>query len=408
MTKRKPTAKKAAKKKVPGKATKKKPAGRPKIPEPTQKLLWGCTAGRCEFRGCHKPLWKAPTTLQQVNISEVAHIIAFSVLGPRGEKTLSPLLAKDLSNLMLLCDACHKLIDERPSDYEVELLRAMKREHEEWIRIVTSGAPDLKSHVLFYGENIGDHGSMLSPKEALAAMLPHRHPSDDHGIAIGLINSSSKDSDPDFWRDRARELQTKYEQLVRPRINTGAVRHISVFARAPQPLLMLLGSLLGDISDIEVYQRRKEPPSWKWEEKPDALAFSISAPSSKKKGDAALVFGLSATVTDDRITSVVGDDVPIWRVSIPTPDNDFVRSRAQTKAFRQTMRPILDQIKAAHGEKAVIHVFPAMPVSLAVDFGRVLNAKSDLPLIIYDENKALGGFVKALEINPRVRPQPIT
>lgn len=399
MTMRKTAAKTPVKKKLRAKAAKKKSAGRPKIPEPTQKLLWGCTAGRCEFRGCHKPLWKAPTTLQQVNISEVAHIIAFSVYGPRGDKTLSPLLAKDLSNLMLLCDACHKLIDERPSDYEVELLRTMKREHEEWIRIVTSGAPDLKSNVVFYGENIGDHGSMFTMKEALAAMLPQRHPSDDHGIAIGLINSSSKDSDPDFWNIRASELKTKFEQLVRPRLNTGAIRHVSVFARAPQPLLMLLGSLLGDISDVEVYQRRKEPPSWKWEDKPDPFTFSVTAPTNQKKGDAALVFALSATVTDERISSVVGNDVPIWRVTIPTPDNDFVRSRAQTEAFRKAMRPLLNQIKAAHGEKATIHVFPAMPVSLAVDFGRVLNSKSDLPLIVYDENKKLGGFVKALSIN---------
>jgi hypothetical protein len=64
------------------------------------------------------------------------------------------------------------------------------------------------------------------------------------------------------------------------------------------------------------------------------------------------------------------------------------------------MRPLLDKIKATHNEKDTIHVFPAMPVSLAVDFGRVLNAKSDLPLVGYDQNMKLGGFVKALAINP--------
>ncbi|HEX5399969.1 MAG TPA: SAVED domain-containing protein [Verrucomicrobiae bacterium] len=72
-------------------------------------------------------------------------------------------------------------------------------------------------------------------------------------------------------------------------------------------------------------------------------------------------------------------------ITIPKPDNDFVRSRAQTEIFRKTIRPLLDEIKAAHGESAKIHVFPAMPVSLAVDFGRILNNKSDLPLVIYDD-----------------------
>ena len=112
-----------------------------------------------------------------------------------------------------------------------------------------------------------------------------------------------------------------------------------------------------------------------------------------------MVFALSATVTDERVISVLGNDIPIWRVTIPKPDNDFVRSRVQTQAFRKLMRSLLDQIKAIHSEQATIHVFPAMPVSLAVDFGRVLNAKSDMPLEVYDQNIKLGGFVKVLSIN---------
>ncbi len=168
---------------------------------------------------------------------------------------------------------------------------------------------------------------------------------------------------------------------------------------------MLLGSELSDIPFAEAYQRRKEPQSWKWEDDPLSFDFTVVPPANPKTGDAVLIFALSANVTDERVTSVLGGDIPIWRVTIPKPDNDFVRSRAQTEAFRKAMRPLLDQIKSAHGEKATIHVFPAMPVSLAVDFGRVLNGKSDLPLVIYDENKKLGGFVKAISINT---PAPIT
>ena len=58
----------------------------------------------------------------------------------------------------------------------------------------------------------------------------------------------------------------------------------------------------------------------------------------------------------------------------------------------------MDQIKVQHGEQGVIHVFPAVPVAIAVDFGRVIMPKADLPLRIYDENKALGGFSHALDL----------
>lgn len=374
----------------------KKPTNRPKIPEATQKLLWGCASGRCEFRGCHKQLWKATTTLQQVNLSDVAHIIAFSVQGPRGNQTLSPQLSKDLSNLMLLCDACHKLIDAREKDYPIKLLREMKREHEAWVEMVTSGAPDLKTHLLFYGENIGSHGSPLNFKDALNALLPTRHPFDDQGIKIGVINSSLKDSDPEFWKVCERDLRQKYHQQLHQPLSTGAIRHLSVFARAPQPLLILLGTLLGEIYDIEVFQRRKDPPSWKWEDSSPSVSYTTAVPTVTKPGDAALVLSLSATVTDQRIIKAIGSDIPIWRVTLAKPDNDFVRSRAHTEAFRTTIRPLLNQIKTAHGDQSTLHVFPVMPVSLAVDFGRVVNLKADMRMTIYDENKALGGFRPAI------------
>ena len=59
----------------------------------------------------------------------------------------------------------------------------------------------------------------------------------------------------------------------------------------------------------------------------------------------------------------------------------------------------MDRMKFRHGEQALIHVFPAMPVALAVDFGRIIMPKADLPLRIYDENKTLGGFVFALDLD---------
>jgi hypothetical protein len=70
----------------------------------------------------------------------------------------------------------------------------------------------------------------------------------------------------------------------------------------------------------------------------------------------------------------------------------------QAKLFRQYVRTLLDRIKAAHGESATLHVFPAMPVALAVEFGRVIMPKADMKVQVYDQNQALGGFVPALTL----------
>ncbi|WP_376786667.1 MULTISPECIES: SAVED domain-containing protein [Sphingobacterium] len=44
----------------------------------------------------------------------------------------------------------------------------------------------------------------------------------------------------------------------------------------------------------------------------------------------------------------------------------------------------------------VLHLFPAMPVALAVEFGRVWMPKADMTVKIYDQNSNLGGFIEAL------------
>ena len=51
-----------------------------------QNMLWGKAAGRCEFNGCNKPLWKSSVTQEQVNIAQKAHIYAFSSDGPRATR----------------------------------------------------------------------------------------------------------------------------------------------------------------------------------------------------------------------------------------------------------------------------------------------------------------------------------
>ena len=82
------------------------------VPYPIQCLLWGRAAGRCEFAGCNLELWRSPVTQEQVNIGEKAHIYSFSEDGPRGNVGVDPGSLNDISNLLLVCEPCHKTIDQ--------------------------------------------------------------------------------------------------------------------------------------------------------------------------------------------------------------------------------------------------------------------------------------------------------
>jgi len=85
-------------------------------------------------------------------------------------------------------------------------------------------------------------------------------------------------------------------------------------------------------------------------------------------------------------------------MTIDHPNNDFMKSRLQLEMFRIEFRKLLSRIKTKHGESAVIHLFPAVPVSIAIEIGRVWMPKADLAIKIYDQNKKLGGFHPVLNL----------
>lgn len=362
-------------------------------------MLWGKAAGRCEFAGCNKPLWKSSVTQEQVNIAQKAHIYSFSDDGPRGNKEILPENLNDLGNLMLVCHECHVKIDMKKDGgrYSVPILQKWKSEHETRIDIVTGISPEKRSHVVLYGANIGDHNSPLTFADTATALFPAHYPASDKPIELGMKNSSFKDRSPAFWSVETENLITTFKQRVGERLASGEVSHLSIFGLAPQPLLILLGSLITDIPKAEIFQLHREPQSWAWPENVRVVDYLVEKPTSAT-GAPALVLALSATITNDRITAVLGNNVAIWKVTIPEPHNDFVKSPRQLSSFRALLRSLLDKIKLCHGQHTVLHIFPAIPVSVAAEFGRIRMPKADMPWTIYDQINDRGGFVKALHI----------
>lgn len=218
-----------------------------KVPEPVKNLLWGKAAGRCQYDGCSKPLWKDDLTLEEYNIAYVGHIVGDSVGGPRGDEELSEELCKDISNLMLLCDEHHRLVDRKQvAAHPPARLVEMKNRHERRMELLTSIHPDKKSHVLLYGSKIGRVDSFLTYREACLGMIPHWYPADDNPVKLSLQNASWNDRDKKFWEIEEPHLVHTFTRDVESRFRDGSVQHVSVFAFAPQPLLIKLGTLLTD------------------------------------------------------------------------------------------------------------------------------------------------------------------
>ena len=78
--------------------------------------------------------------------------------------------------------------------------------------------------------------------------------------------------------------------------------------------------------------------------------------------------------------------------------NDAMKRRSDLRKFRQLVRGVLNDIKASCGERETLNLFPVLPVSAAVEVGRVWMPKADLPLDVYDQNRSGGGFVRTIKI----------
>lgn len=362
-------------------------------------LLWARAAGRCEFRGCNQLLYRSSVTLEAVSIAELAHIYAFSSRGPRGNVGIPPSKLNQIGNLILVCPECHKVIDDPATRhrYTVPLVQGWKADHERRVELVTGIQPSLKSHMLLYEANVGDHRLSIDPGEAMEAMFPDAFPIDSEPIRLGTVNGVLSDREGAYWEAEARQLGRRFEQRVRTGIEDGRIRHVSVFAFAPQPLLILLGTLLSDIHTAEVYQLHREPRGWRWPTDPAPCPILVDRPIARGSRPV-IVLALSATVAPNRIHAVLGQDVSIWTVRIDRPHNDFTKSRALLSDFRSVIRSLLDELKAIHGQSTPIHVFPATSISTAIEFGRARAPKADAPWIIYDQNNDLGGFSPALSL----------
>ena len=364
----------------------------------TRFLLWGKSAGRCEFNGCNRLLWKHPVTQEHVNIAEAAHIYAFSKKGPRGNEGIEDQALNNPDNLMLACHDCHKTMDRNPESYTVELLQEWKAKHELRIETVTGIDSGKASHVLLYGENIGSHSSPLNFQEAAEALFPHRFPADRRPIELSTKNVAFHDSNLSQWGGQQDYLVSTFNSRVKERIETGEIKHLSVFGLAPQPLLILLGTLLQDICPADVYQRHREPvQTWDWPENATPLEFEVERPG-QFTGKPVLAIEFTAPVTPDRIKSVV-DDATIWRIKIPNQSNCHIKTRQDLSNFRQLAHGLLGEIQEKHGHKTPLHVFPVAGVSIATEFGRIRQPKAHMPWILYDQNKTAKGFTKTITIS---------
>ncbi|TKK66366.1 SAVED domain-containing protein [Ilyomonas limi] len=373
------------------------------IPETVKLQLWVKSAGRCEFKGCNKPVWYNGLTLSAGNFSEVAHIIGYSKSGPRGTDK-SHELQKEFSNLMLLCYDCHKEVDDNPDKYPAELLRKWKQEHEGRIEIQTSHPEDIhKSTVLTGSINIGDRITPINFEAVRNAMFP-KYPTDFKGIKIEETNFDRFAEKADWQSFAERCIKRRLVRELEQGTDDVRVKHLSVFAIAPMPLLIYLGRCIGDTIPCDIYQSHRNiantNKTWNWQEADDSTtSFEISSLKQSTGEKVLLKLAISDTIGEDKYACLLDDSVSVYEITVAEPNPHFAKSKKHLELFSYEYRKLLNQIQAKHGRNCKITILPAIPLSFALECGRVLLPTKDPQIFVCEYYTDGKGFKEVLQVN---------
>ncbi len=376
---------------------------RPSIPGQVQRELWARAAGRCEFRGCNELLYLDDLTQKRSNLAVISHIVSYSPDGPRGDPVRSRALEKDIRNLMLTCRDHGKIIDDsaQEADYPEELLLEFKREHEQRVRMLTEAKDDAQTHVLLLQASIDARDLEIDPKAAFRAILP-RYPAVEAPLIIDLSGVAIPANSEGFFPTMAESIRKETLTLLRRRPGGRTIRRLSVFALAPVPLLVHFGHVLGDIPQVDLYQRHRSSQDWTWK---DEEAFGefyetlMPESASDRDHNVALILSVSALVARDQVLATLGSNTLVYEIQAREPGPDFLSSLKRLEVFGSKVRSILGHLRDAHKDETV-HLFAAVPAPAAIEFGR--NIRGYHPTFaVYEYLKADRTYFAALVVNRR-------
>ena len=164
----------------------------------TIKRLFLLSCNQCAAPNCNNSL-EAKDNL--TIIAKICHIEAASPDGPRYNPIMSDDDRRDFNNLILLCDECHSIIDNKENEdkYPVELLKQWKSDHENKCRqnkiINKPGIFNIAINAIAsieLDDNVSDNFSKafsISKKIEYNSIIRNKHFIEEQSKYYGKINS---------------------------------------------------------------------------------------------------------------------------------------------------------------------------------------------------------------------------
>ena len=372
-------------------------------------------AWRCQFAGCGRNLRQHGATSGRGRFSYFAHIVAASPGGPRGNPVLSKLLASQLSNFILLCDECHRLIDKvNPAKYTVEVLRKMREDNIAEVQRLLGSLQHKPADVIAIIGNIAGQPPQFSIDDAQEAMWgsglrsvdakPNRYfypggqNHDVHSVA--------------YWSSLFQQMKSELPvlQTLLNGTRTGVARpRLAIFPMHGTSVLLLAGRVLGDTSGAHLFQPHRnkvgQGTRWAWPEAgtqpvPPLDKFKVQqlVPHLAGQNEAALVVALTSDIEASRMPASCAADgkllLPTLRIVGPTFDKDCMQQAEDLQLLGLAVDVALRRLQDEWAVRKV-HLFVSAPATAVVAVGQKLQARHHAACVCHEAVAGPGSAYKA-------------
>jgi hypothetical protein len=380
------------------------------ISDGTAFRVWADAAARCMFAGCGEDLSRIPLHTKTAKIGYLAHIVASDPRGPRGNELESHPLADAPDNIMLMCDAHHRLIDSfAADDYKAPRLREMRADHVSFVRrhLEALALPKVQGLTLLADlGNVAMNFNEADATEAVLAMRGNLLPGILHHVRYVARDDRSA---PGFWANYLHQLELHISRLVTA--FRGESEHagseLAIFPVHHTPTMVLAGRIVGEAQRITVYQYDRHRKTWQWDSAATKHApgtfTSELPPQSEGCEDLLLTVELTATLAPDAIPLSIAEQVaakavPWVRLSIANPNNGCIQHPDDLKQFVQAARDIVAKIHDSIRPRRV-HLIVMAPASSVFSFGQLLQAGHHPVYTLYDRSSGQDRFIEAFSID---------
>lgn len=357
---------------------------------------------RCQFDGCGEDLRSHLAPGVTGNFSYFAHIVGSSSDGPRGDPVESPKLANDPSNIMLMCDKCHRLIDRiSPKQYEVALLREMRQNNILEVKRLLDNLRFPAVQMVVVGGSIEGQQFVFDERVAEEAMWTRKLRSHlqrpesfaKNGAHLGASNTNV------YWLSLFHLLKTDIPRLQ-------ALLHNAAYGSVPLALfplhgtstLVLTGRLVGDASTVHLLQFNRDQVAgtlggqWAWpvsSPKPPADKYKLNVLRAHQGSETEAVLRVCLTASPQASDLpenlyVEGNyTLPTVEVTVDAPSYRAISHPDDLELFGRKIGETL-QLMQDNWEVRTIHLVVVAPTTACFRLGQKMQARHHADFVLYE------------------------